>query len=105
MVKTRNILSSEYYKNKMELRERKSQLKGLETGELDYESLNKSKQEKSDVLKDPKLKNKFLIPDVADFVNLSKPKRSRNCLIMWLFSTILHSKSYVTQTLEELSVV
>lgn len=49
----------------MELRERKSQLKGIETGELDYESLNKSKQEKADVLKDPKLKSKFLIPDVA----------------------------------------
>ena len=65
LVRTRNIICSEYYRSKMELKDKKSSLKALDANDLDFESLHNAKLEKSDVIKDAKLRLKFTLPEVS----------------------------------------
>lgn len=64
LVKTRNIISSEYYKNKLELKDKKTNIREIALADLDFESLHHCALERADVFKDSKLRLKFVLPEV-----------------------------------------
>jgi hypothetical protein len=64
MVKTRNIICSEYYKHKRELMDRKLSIKNIELNDLDNDLINSVFMDKAEVFKDAKLRYKFILPGV-----------------------------------------
>lgn len=89
MVKTRNIVCSEYYRQKMELKDKKLNMRN-DVGDLDFESLHRCKLERADVAKDPKLRLKFVLPEVGS-IDHSKLNRSGSSRTTVLYSTTTFS--------------
>lgn len=65
MVKTRNIICSEYYKHKRELMDKKLSIKNIEVNDLDNDTINSVFMDKAEVFKDAKLRYKFILPGVS----------------------------------------
>lgn len=58
----------------MELKDKKQSLRALDANDLDFESLHNAKLEKSEVIKDTKLRLKFTLPEVKN--ELSKQTKN-----------------------------